>query len=101
MATGIATAIASPAASRRLRSRSRRPTMEGPTPLPAGRPVVRGSMRSSLLGFGDFGADAVEQRPVRRELRMPRQQRVRDLVGLEQQILALVWRRGIRVLPQI
>ena len=33
------------------------------------------SIGSSLLGFGDFGADAVEKRPVRVERRMLRQQR--------------------------
>ena len=33
-------------------------------PWPAGAEESRGSIGSSLLGFGDFGADAVEKRPV-------------------------------------
>src|SRR4030081_649700 len=90
IATGMATVIARPTARRTLRSRTRRPSIEGPTPFTAGMPAGRGSIGSSLLGFGDFGADAVEKRPVRFQRRMPRQQRVRDLVRFEQQVLALV-----------
>src|SRR6478672_13497779 len=101
IATGMATAIASPDASRRLRSRTRRPTRDGPTPFPAGMPALRGSIRSSLLGFCDFGADPVDKRPVRRERRMPRQQRVCDLVSLEQQIGALLGRRGVGAAPEV
>src|SRR5580765_7061947 len=101
IATGMATVIASPAASRTLRSRTRRPTTDGPTPFPAGMPAGRGSIGSSLLGFGDFGADAIEKRPLRGQLRMPRQQGVGYLVGFEQQILALVGRRGAGGAPQL
>src|SRR5580765_4217727 len=101
IATGMATVIASPAASRTLRSRTRRPTTDGPTPFPAGMPAGRGSIGSSLLGFGDFGADAIEKRPLRGQLRMPRQQGVGDLVGFEQQVLALVGRCGVCGAPEV
>src|SRR3954470_22587879 len=101
IATGIATVIARPAASRTLRSRTSRPTIEGPTAFPPGMPAVRGSMGSSLLGFRDFGAEAIEKRLLGRERGMLRQQRVRDLVGFEQQILAFAGGRGVRAAPQI
>src|SRR3954471_8129592 len=101
IATGIATVIARPAASRTLRSRTSRPITEGPTPFPPGMPAGRGSIRSSLLGFRDFGAEAIEKRLLGGEAGMLRQQRVRDLVGFEQQIVALVSRRGAREAPQI
>src|SRR5476651_487336 len=101
IATGMATVIASPAASRTLRSRTRRPIGEGPTPFPAGMPVVRGSITSSLLGFGDFGAEAIEEPPVRCQLRVPRQDSVRDLVGLQQEILPLVRRRLADISPEV
>src|SRR5471032_566244 len=97
----MATAIASPAASRKLRSRTKWPTPEGPTPRPTGMPAFRGSIDASLLGFGDFGSDSVEERALRGQLRMPRQQRLCDFVGLEQQILALVWRRRVDASPEV
>src|SRR6476646_3645636 len=92
IATGMATVIARPTARRTLRSRTRRPSREGPTPFPAGMPAGRGSIGSSLLGFGDFGADAVEKRPLPRQLRMLREQRARDFIRLDQQILAIAGR---------
>src|SRR5258708_6452543 len=101
IATGMATVIAKPTARRTLRSRTRRPSAEGPTPFTAGTPAGRGSIRSSLLGFGDFGADAVEKRPVRFQRPVSRQQRVRDLVGFEQQVLALVCGRLAHRAPEI
>src|SRR6476469_5298761 len=101
IATGMATVIASPAASRTLRSRTSRPTREGPTPFPAGMPAGRGSIGSSLLGFGDFGADAVEKRPLPRQLRMLREQRARDFIRLDQQILAFAGRRRVRAAPEV
>src|SRR3954453_89107 len=101
IATGIATVIARPAASRTLRSRTSRPITEGPTPFEPGMPTGRGSIRSSLLGFRDFGAEAIEKRLLGRERRMLRQQRVRDLVGLEQQILPLIGRGGVREAPEV
>src|SRR5882724_33772 len=101
IATGMATVIARPTARRTLRSRTRRPSREGPTPFTAGMPAGRGSIGSSLLGFGNFGADAVEKRPLRRQRRMPCQQRVRGLVRVEQQLLALLRRRSLRRAPEI
>src|SRR5260221_3928611 len=101
IATGMATVIARPTARRTLRSRTRRRSREGPTPYTAGMPAGRGSIGSSLLGFGNFGADAVEKRPVRHQRRMPCQQRVRGLVRVEQQLLPLLRRRGVHRAPEI
>ena len=90
------TAIASRAASRRLRSRSSWPTADGPTPRPdAAREPELSSDPSAYTAYSDLSRDfgspmRVEKRAVRGQRRMPRHQRLRDLVRLEQQILALV-----------
>src|SRR4051812_39433864 len=87
----MATATASPAARRRLRSRTSWPTADGPTPRPSG--VEDGPMAEILLGFRDFGCEAIDERGACGHPRAAARQRVRDLVGLEQQILA-IFRRG-------
>src|SRR6185295_3116681 len=101
IATGMPIPTARIAASRRLRSRSSWLTADGPTPRPTGIPVCPGSIHSSLLGFGDFGADPVEKWPVRRQRRVLREERVRDLVGLEQQVLAFAGRRAVEAAPEV
>src|SRR5580765_1637191 len=99
----MATAIASPPASRRLRSRINWPSSDGPTPRPAA--AESGvSIGSSLLGFHDLGTEAKEEvliGGVGRPRRLEALKGVRNLVGLEQQILALAGGRGVRDLPQI
>src|SRR6185295_4541105 len=100
----MATAIARPPASRRLRSRINWPTSEGPTPRPAGAADSGVSIGSSLLGFYDLGTEVNEEVAVRgigRPLRLRGLERVRNLVGFEQQILALRGRGGIREVPEI
>src|SRR5947207_951749 len=101
IATGMPIPTARIAASRRLRSRSSWLTADGPTPRPTGIPACPGSIRSSLLGFGDFGADPFEKGAVRLQRRMLRQQGVRDLVGLEQQVLAFGHRRAAETAPEV
>src|SRR6476619_6051156 len=98
----MVTAMARPPASRRLRSRIRWLKNEGPTP----RPAAAGSglsIASSLLGFDDFGADAIDQRPAAgsRALGVLLLPGVDDFIGFEQQILALVRRRRVRRIQEI
>src|SRR5450755_2942432 len=101
IATGIPIPIASRAASRKVRSRSSWPTADGPTPRPGGAADPGVSIGTSLLGFGDFGAQTIEKRPVRAERRMRRHQRVHNLVGLEQQVVAFVRGGGVREAPEV
>src|SRR3954452_9962017 len=101
IATGIPIPTASRVASRRLRSRSSWLTADGPTPRPTGVPVCPGSIGTSLLGFGDFGADAVEKRTMRFQSGPQGEYGVADLVRFEQQVLALVGRCAIDRLPEL
>src|SRR3954447_10896759 len=101
IATGIPIPTASRVASRRLRSRSSWLTADGPTPRPTGVPVCPGSIGTSLLGFGDFGADAVEKRPMRFESGPQGEYGVADLVRFEQEVLAFVGRRAIHRRPEL
>src|SRR3954453_18496034 len=88
----MATATASAAANRRLRSRTSWPTADGPTPPPNG-VESEAPMSQILLGFGDFSCEPLDEGRVERRLGMRGRERERDLVGFEQQILA-VGRRG-------
>src|SRR5580704_17548656 len=99
-ATGIPMPIARIAARRRLRSRSSWPTAEGPTPCPGGT-EPGASIDISLLGFRDFGSEPIDKRSVSGQRRMRRQQRLRDFIRLEQQILALVARRRVDAAPEV
>src|SRR3954468_8434338 len=101
IATGIPIPTASRVASRRLRSRSSWLTADGPTPRPTGVPVCPGSIGTSLLGFGDFGADAVEKRTMRFQSGPQGEYGVADLVRFEQQVLALVGRCAIHRRPEL
>src|SRR3954467_1754052 len=101
IATGIPIPTASSVASRRLRSRSSWLTADGPTPRPTGVPVCPASIASSLLGFDDFGADPLEERPVRLGSRLQGEYGLADLERLEQQVLAFGGRRADHRRPEL
>src|SRR4026207_2569711 len=86
----MATTIARPPASRRLRSRIKWPTREGPTPRPADAAESGVSIESSLLGFDDLRTQSREEVAVGGVGRQPGLeilQRVRNFIGFEQQIV--------------
>src|SRR4051812_37316010 len=96
----MATAMARAAARRRLRSRTSWPTTDGPTPRPNG-VESEAPISEILLGFGDFGCEALDERGVGRRLGMGRRERVRDLVGFDEQILAVGRRRAVDRRPEL